>query len=252
MENELSECCVCQSVSGGMPMSVYVVIDPGHGGKDPGASAHGLAEKDVVLQISKKMNDYFGEYKGVTVSLTRWDDRYLDLNERADFANARNCDLFLSIHINSASSSQAEGFETYIHPDAASKTKNHQNQLHSTITNYLSRYQIKDRGKKQANFAVLRNTKMPAILIENLFITNERENQLLKDGKFIDGLAQSIVGGVARIYGLEKKKTEPKPMYRITVNGKVICDTAYESKITEAVLEAVRKGADEIQLNKLT
>lgn len=231
-------------------MSVYIVIDPGHGGKDSGATGNGLAEKDVVLQISKRMNDFFGEYKGVTVSLTRWDDRYLDLNQRADFANARNCDLFLSMHINSASAS-AGGFETYIYPNAASKTKNYQNQLHASVMDYLSQYKIQDRGKKQSDFAVLRRTKMPAILIESLFITNEEENELLKDKEFIDGLAKSVVEGVAAIFGLEKKSTEPKPTYRITVNEKVIYDTAYESKITEAILEAIRKGADEIRLKKL-
>ena len=231
-------------------MSVYIVIDPGHGGKDSGATGNGLAEKDVVLQISKRMNDFFGEYKGVTVSLTRWDDRYLDLNQRADFANARNCDLFLSMHINSASAS-AGGFETYVHPNAASKTKNYQNQLHASVMDYLSQYKIQDRGKKQSDFAVLRRTKMPAILIESLFITNEEENELLKDKEFIDGLAKSVVKGVAAIFGLEKKSTEPKPTYRITVNEKVIYDTAYESKITEAILEAIRKGADEIHLKKL-
>ena len=232
-------------------MSVYIVIDPGHGGKDSGATGNGLAEKDVVLQISKRMNDFFGEYKGVTVSLTRWDDRYLDLDQRADFANARNCDLFLSMHINSASAS-AEGFETYIHPNAASKTKNYQSQLHVTVMDYLSQYKIRDRGKKQSDFAVLRKTKMPAILFESLFITNQAESKLLKDKKFIDGLAKSAVEGVARIFGLEKKSTEPKPAYRISVDGKVVYDTAYESKIMEAVLDAVRKGSGEIHLKKLT
>lgn len=57
----------------------YVVIDPGHGGEDPGASGFGLYEKDVVLQISKKINNHFGQYEGVAVSLTRWDDRFISL-----------------------------------------------------------------------------------------------------------------------------------------------------------------------------
>ncbi|MGA8942954.1 MAG: N-acetylmuramoyl-L-alanine amidase, partial [Thermoactinomyces sp.] len=84
-------------------MSIYVVIDPGHGGKDSGAQGFGLAEKNVVLDISKRINNYFGQYEGVSVSLTRWDDRFLELAQRADFANARKCNLFLSIHNNAAS-----------------------------------------------------------------------------------------------------------------------------------------------------
>ncbi|MBA4601870.1 N-acetylmuramoyl-L-alanine amidase [Thermoactinomyces sp. AMNI-1] len=90
---------------------------------------------------------------------------------------------------------------------------------------------------------------MPAVLIENLFITNQKENQLLREPHFLDGLAEAIVQGVAEIFGL--RKHQPKPMYRITVDGKIIYDTAYESKITDAVLDAVQKGSEMIELKKL-
>ncbi|MBH8597193.1 MULTISPECIES: N-acetylmuramoyl-L-alanine amidase [unclassified Thermoactinomyces] len=223
-----------------------MVIDPGHGGKDSGATGFGLNEKDVVLELSKKINDHFGKYQDVTVSLTRWDDRFIELNERADFANKRNCDLFISIHNNSASPS-ANGFESYIHPNASSSTVRYQDEIHKHIMQYLTQYQIHDRGKKQANFAVLRETSMPAILLENLFISNQRENELLRDSSFLDGLANAIVEGVASVFQLRKKPA----MYRITVDGQAVYDTAYESKIVDAVLEAVRKHAQEIQLKKL-
>ncbi|MBH8600530.1 N-acetylmuramoyl-L-alanine amidase [Thermoactinomyces sp. CICC 23799] len=229
-------------------MSVYVVIDPGHGGEDPGAIGHGLQEKDVVLNISKKINDHFGQYEGVAVSLTRWDDRFISLSDRAKFANDRGADLFISIHNNAAGSS-AHGFESFIHPYASQTTAKYQDVIHSHIMGYLSSFDIRDRGKKKEDFAVLRETAMPAVLLENLFITNQRESQLLKDDAFLDGLAKSIVEGVAAIFNLQKK--EPKPMYRITVDGQVIYDTAYESKITDAVLNAVRNEAQEINLKKL-
>lgn len=229
-------------------MSKYIVVDPGHGGKDPGATGFGLAEKDVVLKIAKKINDHFGKYEGVKVSLTRWGDKYLTLSERAAFANNKKCDLFISIHNNAASAS-ACGFESFVYDHASSASRAYQNVLHKQVMSYLSKYGIRDRGQKRANFAVLRQTTMPAILIENLFITNKRENELLRNSQFLDGLAESVVTGVATIFGLKKKK--PKPMYRITVDGKIIYDTAYESKITDAVLEAVRKEAQEIKLNKL-
>lgn len=229
-------------------MSIYIVTDPGHGGRDMGATGFGLCEKDVVLKIAKLINDHFGNYEGVTVSLTRWDDRFLELSERADFANHKKCDLFLSIHNNAASSS-ACGFESFIYTGAGSKTAAYQNVIHRQIMNYLSKHGIRDRGQKRVNFAVLRETSMPAVLIENLFITNQKENQLLRDPQFLDGLAEAIVAGVANIFGLKKK--QPKPMYRITVDGEVIYDTAYESKITDAILDAVRKKAETIELNKL-
>lgn len=226
----------------------YVVIDPGHGGEDPGASGFGLYEKDVVLQISKKINNHFGQYEGVVVSLTRWDDRFISLSDRAKFANDRGADFFISIHNNAADSS-AHGFESFIYTYAGSTTAKYQSVIHAHIMSYLNQYNIRDRGQKKANFAVLRETAMPAILLENLFITNEKENKLLKDDAFLDGLAESIVSGVADIFGLQKKKT--KPMYRITIDGEVIYDTSYESKITNAVLNGVRSEAQEINLKKL-
>jgi N-acetylmuramoyl-L-alanine amidase len=231
-------------------MSVYVVIDPGHGGKDPGAIGFKINEKDVVLNLAKKLNDHLGQYEKAVVSLTRWDDRFLELSERAKFANDRNADLFISLHNNAASAS-AHGFESFIYVNASTTTARYQTILHEQVMNYLAQVGIHDRGKKRANYAVLRETKMPAILLENLFITNEKENKLLKDDAFLDNLAAAIAAGIAKIFGLKKKNTAPKPMYRITVDEEVIYDTAYESKITDAVLEAVRKGSKEIQLKKL-
>jgi N-acetylmuramoyl-L-alanine amidase len=97
---------------------------------------------------------------------------------------------------------------------------------------------------------VLRETNMPAILLENLFISNEKENQLLRDAQFLDGLAQSIVEGIAKALGLSKKDTTPKPMYRVTVNGAFVVDTAYPAIIKEKVEKAVLDQADEIIIKK--
>ncbi|MGX9706809.1 N-acetylmuramoyl-L-alanine amidase family protein [Laceyella tengchongensis] len=232
-----------------MTLSKYIIIDPGHGGKDTGAVGFGLQEKEVVLNIAKRMNDHFGQYDDAVVSLTRWDDRFLELNERAAFANKRNCDLFISIHNNSASGS-ASGFESFIHPNAASVTARYQGIVHDRVMEYLTQHNINDRGKKRANFAVLRETNMPAILLENLFISNEKENQLLRDAQFLDGLAQSIVEGIAKALGLSKKDPTPKPMYRVTVNGAFVVDTAYPAIIKEKVEKAVLDQADEIIIKK--
>ncbi len=202
----------------------------------------------MVLDIAKRINGHFGQYENVTVSLTRWDDKYLSLSQRAAFANARKCDLFLSIHTNAASQTAA-GFENFTYDHASTASRAYQNILHKSVMSYLAKHNIRDRGQKRANFAVLRETSMPAVLLENLFITNQKENQLLREPHFLDGLAEAIVQGVAEIFGL--RKHQPKPMYRITVDGQTIYDTAYESKITDAVLKAVRKGRQEINLKKL-
>src|SRR5690625_6628775 len=82
-------------------MSKIVVIDPGHGGHDPGAVANGLREKDLTLDISKRTKRYLERnYKGVKVYLTRTNDKYLTLAQRANYANRKNADLFVSMHIN--------------------------------------------------------------------------------------------------------------------------------------------------------
>jgi N-acetylmuramoyl-L-alanine amidase len=229
----------------------YIVIDAGHGGKDSGAVGFGLYEKNVCMELAKRMNDHLGQYKKAVVSLTRWDDRFLELSDRAKFANARGADLFVSLHNNAAGSAAAQGFETFIHNNASDRTASYQNIIHNRVIKYLNKYNIHDRGKKRANFAVVRETKMPALLLENLFITNERENKLLRDPNFIDGLAQAIVEGIADALGLVKKDMTPKPMYSVTVDGKKIYDTAYESKILDAARDGITKGAKEIKLIRL-
>jgi N-acetylmuramoyl-L-alanine amidase len=165
------------------------------------------------------------------------------LSDRAKFANDRGADFFISIHNNAADSS-AHGFESFIYTYAGSTTAKYQSVIHAHIMSYLNQYNIRDRGQKKANFAVLRETVMPAILLENLFITNERENQLLQDDAFLDGLAEAIVSGVADIFGLQKKK--PKPMYRITVDGQFVVDTAYPAILKDKLEKAVLAEKKEI------
>lgn len=240
-------------------MSFKICIDPGHGGKDPGAIGYGLHEADVVLKLAKMLNDEFGKYPDVIVTLTRWDNRYLTLQQRCDHANKMNVDLFVSLHSNAAPAS-AVGFESYVYSglSASATAVKKQSVIHSHTMSYLKKHNIRDRGKKKAGYYVVKNTRMPAILIENLFITNKQENDLLRNDSFLRGLAEAIAGGIALAYGLKKKaepKPEPepvqKPMYRVTVDGKVIYDTAYHSKLTEVVLDGINSNANEITLKRL-
>jgi N-acetylmuramoyl-L-alanine amidase len=182
------------------------VLDAGHGGHDPGAVAHGLKEKDLTLAMAKHTGRMLGEYEGVEVIYTRTDDRYLSLEERAAIANKVGADFFLSIHINAGGGT---GFESYIYNgNVSSATIAYQNVIHAEIMKAIG--DVKDRGKKRANYAVLRETCMPAILTENLFIDNPNDAAKLKSEQFLLQVAHGHVQGIVKAFGL-KKKAKPTP-----------------------------------------
>ncbi|MCD4838178.1 N-acetylmuramoyl-L-alanine amidase [Neobacillus sedimentimangrovi] len=196
---------------------IKVMLDPGHGGHDPGACGYGLQEKDLTLTISQKIGTLLGEYEGVEVSYTRTDDRYLTLAERANKANQWKADYFMSIHINAGGGT---GWESFIHTNASSKSVAYQNVVHAEIMKSIGN--VKDRGKKRANYAVLRQTNMPSILTENLFIDNPTDAAKLKDGAFLDKIAEGHVNGIAKTFGLKKKhsaSTNTKSYWQLS-NGK--------------------------------
>jgi N-acetylmuramoyl-L-alanine amidase len=213
-----------------------VVIDPGHGGKDFGAPGFfpGVHEKDVVLEIAKRVARKLREELGLEVVLTRSDDRYLTLEERTAFANTRNGDLFVSIHTNASRDPRAYGTETYFlnlatddesirvaAMENATSTKNISD-LHSILNDLLKNAKInessrlaafvqgalvknlnlkgydriKDKGVKQAPFYVLLGARMPSILVETAFISNREECQRLTNPSYQDNLADSIVKGI--------------------------------------------------------
>lgn len=197
------------------------VIDWGHGGSDPGAVANGLREKDLTMKIGKMIGDMLGEYEGVQVIYTRTDDRFLELSERAAIANKAKADFFLSVHINSGGGT---GFESFIFNNPDAKTVAYQNVIHGEIVRAIGN--VKDRGKKRANYAVLRETKMPAILTENLFIDNANDAAKLKSEQFLQQIAYGHVIGLEKAFGLKKKaKSQPQQkasdgkLYRVQVGS---------------------------------
>ncbi len=203
---------------------IKIKIDPGHGGKDPGAVANGLQEKDVVLVIAKKTADYLNRhYENVQATLTRSADVFHELSVRAKIANQDKADYFVSIHLNSFKVS-SNGFETFCQPGAGKETSAFQQAVHNQIFSFLKPYGIKDRGIKQKNLAVLRETNMPAVLTENLFVSNPHEAALLKKPEFLDGLAKAHAEGIAKGASLKKKtlpasvqpsKTQTPGLFRI-------------------------------------
>lgn len=222
-----------------------IVIDPGHGGRDAGAVANGLREKDITLAVAKKLGDYIREHLGIRVLYTREDDRFIELKDRGRLANSSGGKLFLSIHVNAASNSRAHGTETYFlgshRSEAARSTMERENsvvQLESDPDQYrqmdaeslirmeltqsaymrkseelssLIEQQFADRigrtsrGVKQAGFYVLWGASMPAVLVELGFLTNKTEAAFLRSENGQAYMASAIFRAV-REYKLQYEK----------------------------------------------
>ncbi|MCW6039025.1 N-acetylmuramoyl-L-alanine amidase, partial [Spirulina subsalsa FACHB-351] len=169
-----------------------VMLDPGHGGRDPGAvGIGGLREKDVVLPISLRVAQLL-EQQGVRVIMTRSDDRFVTLAGRAQMANRARATIFVSIHANAISMSRPDvnGVETFFFNSAGQR-------LASSIQNsILQSISIGNRGVKQARFYVLRNTSMPSALVEVGFVTGNLDAPRLADPNFRNQMAEAIARGI--------------------------------------------------------
>lgn len=182
-----------------------IFIDVGHGGHDPGALGRHSKEKDNVLKVALRMKTLL-ESNGHTVRLSRSTDVYLTLSERSRLANAWGADYFISLH-NNAATSNATGFETFVYNGLVSgKSIGLQNAIHNAIIKDIG---IRDRGKKRANFAVLRLSKMPAALIEYAFISNSNDERILINE--VEKLAQLTVKGIVDYVGSDVTLSSPSP-----------------------------------------
>lgn len=184
-----------------------IFIDPGHGGTDPGASGHGLKEKDVVLDLALALAKQLEAYN-CQIKLARDKDIYLSLGERTKLANDWGADLYFSIHINGHSNVEANGYEDFTYPNVSQTTTNIRNAIHAEVAPVWTSAGRANRGMKTANFQVLRETRMPAVLLENGFITNARDAELLKDPAFRGRLVEAMAKGIAAALNLKRK--EPK------------------------------------------
>lgn len=179
-----------------------IVLDPGHGGSDSGAVNGNHLEKNFNLSIALKVRDYLLRNYDVEVLMTRTTDTAVSLSERTNMANRNSADYYCSIHVNAGGGT---GFESYIYNGAVSnRTGNAQRIIHNEVMNRLSSYGVRDRGMKRANFHVLRETRMPAILLENLFIDNNVDLRLLRNQSFQHTLGIAISEGIAKAMSLKK------------------------------------------------
>jgi len=212
-----------------------IVIDPGHGGKDPGAIGYyGLKEKDITLRVARLLKKKLETQLGCEVFLTRNQDKYVSLEKRAEFANKINADLFISIHCNACASRRLQGIETYFvgltddtHALAVASRENaslskRMGELEKILQDLLVRAKIKESaymaaeiqrgiikfltyrgfnpvvnlGVKQAPFYVLIGTKMPAVLVEIGFIDHPKEAKRLRNPKYLVTLVDGISKGI--------------------------------------------------------
>ena len=188
-------------------MSKIVVLDAGHGGKDPGAiGLCGTKEKDVVMQVTSKVGDVLVRH-GVKVVYTRAQDidanKKLELATRTSIANKANADLFVSVHANSAANTAAHGQETFAYQKGDTGYKLAQ----AIQKEIVGVSKLKDRGVKTADYYVIKHTTMPAALVELAFISNLDEEKLLKDASWQQKMATAIAKGI--LTTLNIKYVEP-------------------------------------------
>lgn len=174
-----------------------IVVDAGHGGEDTGARGRHSLEKNHALDISRRLRTHL-QARGATVLMTRDRDVKPSLQGRADFANSRRADLFISVHINASVNPNSGGTQTFYYSAISqSLAREVQKQL-AKATGRLN------RGIAQRPFWVVKYTRMPAILTETAFISNSREEALLRDANFRERVARGIAQGTANyvaIYG---------------------------------------------------
>ena len=167
-----------------------VVIDAGHGGEDPG-SVYGVFEKDLTLDLALRIEQLLKE-RGINVVLTRREDVYVELGERAAIANKYPDTIFISLHFNAHPDKSISGIETYyMSPEGQKLGQMVQSQLTRKVN-------TKNRGVKKESLKVLRVTQCTAILIEGGFLSNRWENQRCSARWYRQILAEEIVAGIMR------------------------------------------------------
>jgi N-acetylmuramoyl-L-alanine amidase len=223
-----------------------IVIDPGHGGHDPGTIGRsGLQEKDLVLDVASRLEKMLRSDLGTEVVMTRATDIFIPLEERTAIANSRNADLFLSIHANSSRNPRARGIETYILNFAADphaeevaarenaisaatlkdlqglvkaitlnnkidESRDFASSIHESLVSRVraSHSEVQDRGVRTAPFYVLIGANMPSVLAEISFVSNPEDERLLRTPDHRDKIARSLFDGVkAYLEGLSRNQT---------------------------------------------
>lgn len=174
------------------PGAKVIVLDAGHGGRDQGTSSGDVLEKDINLSMAKKLAALLEDDK-IEILLTREDDTKIGLDERAEFANKNKADLFISLHCNYCEEDAGvQGLECYYREGSEEGGA-----LASCIADaFEGEERIINRGTRTANFRVLRNTRMPAVLVEMGYLSNRSERDKLADEAYQELLAKKLAEGI--------------------------------------------------------
>jgi N-acetylmuramoyl-L-alanine amidase len=168
-----------------------VIIDPGHGGHDKGGQWGRVYEKHLALDTSIRLEAHLKKM-GYNTVLTRRSDHFVSLPGRMEMANKHRNAIFISIHYNYTWKQHVSGIETFYH------NKNSHKLAKDVHRGMMSRVKVVDRGVKYARYYVIRNTQMPAILVEGGFVSNSNERSRMKTAWFRDAIARGIADGVQR------------------------------------------------------
>ncbi len=178
-----------------------IVVDAGHGGKDggTGSARYDFEEKELTLETALLIRNCLHQLGYKTV-MTRTHDIYVPLSKRAEIANTVGGDLFVSIHYNHAASKEAKGVEVFYYKEGKSspsqRVAESKNLAGSILKRVIANTGAESRGLKEANFAVLRETEIPAILIEAGFLSNPIERERVRDPKYQHSIAWGIARGI--------------------------------------------------------
>lgn len=213
-----------------MRMENGIFIDLGHGGKDCGALGKKYNEANLVLEIGRELNNLL-EKTNIKYQFSRLTDTYLTLDKRCELANKMKADIFLSIHINSSKRLEAQGTESFVYSLKNNKVAiDFSAAILNDITKLLN---TENRGvKENSKFTVLKNTKMSALILEVEFISNLKQEQVIKDN--VKAIAKVIYQNILNLYGV---KDQEEYLYKV-------CIGAFENKDNAIKLknEAMLKG----------
>lgn len=185
--------------SGSVVKNRVIVLDPGHGGKDPGAMSGSYAEKAIVLKVSNLVKQKL-EAQGATVKMTRTGDTYPTLPERVAFSKNNYAEIFVSIHVNAASSTSAKGAETFYSVSTGDMYEEDIDLATFVNNQIVKNADMYNRGVKKYPYYVINNMDIPAILVELGFITNAADRDKLVSNKYVEIYAQSIYNGIIQYY----------------------------------------------------
>lgn len=185
--------------SGSAVKNRIIILDPGHGGKDPGASRESVTEKAIVLKVSKLVKQKL-EASGAKVLMTRTGDTYPTLEERVAYTKKNYGEVFVSIHVNAATSTSAAGTETFYNISTGDQYEEDKKLATYINSEIVKNAAMKNRGVKEGNFYVIRNMTIPSVLVELGFISNTADRNKLVSDKYVGIFAQSIYNGIVDYY----------------------------------------------------